>query len=68
MVEQQKKWITFRVSAQEMRAIEAYCSETSRTKTDVIRELIRKLPTYTHVAGDETHGNFNQMQPRDTHH
>ena len=46
-MKQQKEWITFRVSLQEMRAIETYCSQTKRTKTDVIRELIRRLPTYT---------------------
>lgn len=46
-MKQQKEWITFRVSLQEMRAIEAYCLQTKRTKTDVIRELIRRLPTYT---------------------
>lgn len=46
----QKQWITFKVSELEMRAIEAYCNQTQRTKTDVLRELIRKLPTYTNSS------------------
>lgn len=46
----QKQWITFKVSALEMRAIETYCNQTQRTKTDVLRELIRKLPTYTNLS------------------
>jgi len=29
-----------------MEALEAYCQQTQRTKTDVLRELIRKLETY----------------------
>jgi len=46
----QKQWITFKVSELEMRAIETYCTQTQRTKTDVLRELIRKLPTYTNLS------------------
>lgn len=42
-----KQWITFKVSELEMNALEAYCQQTQRTKTDVLRELIRRLPTYT---------------------
>lgn len=42
----QKEWITFKVSVLEMEALEAYCLKTQRTKTDVLRELIRKLETY----------------------
>jgi len=46
----QKQWITFKVSELEMRALEAYCTQTQRTKTDVLRELVRKLPTYTNSS------------------
>ncbi len=45
-----KQWITFKVSELEMTAIEAYCQQTQRTKTDVLREWIRKLPTYTNAS------------------
>ncbi len=45
-----KQWITFKVSETEMRAIEAYCRQTQRTKTDVLREFIRRLPTYTNSS------------------
>lgn len=46
----QKQWITVKVSDLEMTALEAYCQQTERTKTDVIRELLRKIPTYTNIA------------------
>ena len=47
MPKNQKSWITFKVPQQEMSAIETYCQQTKRTKTDVLRELIRGLSTYT---------------------
>lgn len=53
----QKQWITFKVSELEMRAIETYCSQTQRTKTDVLRELLRKLPTYTNSSTSHTTSN-----------
>lgn len=53
----QKQWITFKVSELEMRAIETYCSQTQRTKTDVLRELLRKLPTYTNSSNFDTTSN-----------
>ncbi|NJK30886.1 MAG: ribbon-helix-helix protein, CopG family [Acaryochloridaceae cyanobacterium CSU_3_4] len=33
-----------RLSAEEMKKLERYCKRTKRTKTDVIRELVRWLP------------------------
>jgi hypothetical protein len=52
-IQQKKQWITFRVSHLEMRAIEAYCLQTKRTKTDVLREMLRKLPTYNNINGEQ---------------
>ena len=46
VAKQQKQWITFKTSDLEMEALESYCQQTQRTKTDVLRELIRKLETY----------------------
>lgn len=45
-----KQWITFKVSDLEMVALESYCQQTQRTKTDVLRELIRNLPTYSNPS------------------
>jgi|GEM_PF-2748589 len=55
--QREKQWITFKVSASEMKAIEAYCEENKRTKTDVLRELIRQLPTFTNL---NTHSQNNK--------
>ena len=45
-----KQWITFKVSELEMHALETYCQQTQRTKTDLLREMIRKLPTYSEIG------------------
>jgi predicted DNA-binding protein len=38
------KILTVRVPDIEMERLDTYCAQTKRTKTDVIRELIRRLP------------------------
>lgn len=44
-----KKWavkrITVNLAAQESEKLEKYCHQTGRPATDIIRELIRSLPT-----------------------
>ncbi|MBW4684817.1 MAG: ribbon-helix-helix protein, CopG family [Komarekiella atlantica HA4396-MV6] len=37
------KRLDFRLPEQELKILEAYCSATHRSKTDVLRELIRGL-------------------------
>lgn len=44
-----KKWavkrLTVNLTSSELEKLELYCSKTGRPATDVIRELIRSLPT-----------------------
>lgn len=42
-----------------MQALEAYCQQTQRTKTDVLRDLIRGLPTYTNSRSTTRGFNLN---------
>ena len=42
-----KEWITIKISTLEMACLERFCQVNSRTKSDVVRELIRSLPTYS---------------------
>ncbi|MBO3463798.1 ribbon-helix-helix protein, CopG family [Aetokthonos hydrillicola Thurmond2011] len=48
-----KKWavkrITVNLAAQEAEKLEHYCQQTGRPATDVIRELIRGLPTSSNI-------------------
>jgi molybdopterin-binding protein len=36
-------WITFQASEEERQILEDYCDRTQRTKTDILRELVRSL-------------------------
>ena len=38
-----KKRLDFRIEESEFNLLEEYCAAVGRTKTDVLRELIRKL-------------------------
>jgi hypothetical protein len=40
-----KKRLDFRIEEFEFEILEEYCSAVGRTKTDVLRELIRELKT-----------------------
>jgi predicted DNA-binding protein len=35
--------LTIRIEESEMKALKAFCDQTGRTQTDVLREAIRKL-------------------------
>ncbi|MBW4619284.1 MAG: ribbon-helix-helix domain-containing protein [Cyanosarcina radialis HA8281-LM2] len=40
-----QKDLHIRLSVDEMKRLDRYCRRTKRTKTDVIRELVRQLPS-----------------------
>jgi hypothetical protein len=41
------KKMSVNVSEQEFQALEEYAQKDSRTKTEILREFIRTLPTYS---------------------
>lgn len=43
MPRKEQGWITFQSTAQERRILEEYCQQSQRTKTDILRELVRSL-------------------------
>lgn len=43
MPRKQQGWITFQSSQEEREILEQYCQETQRTKTEILRELVRGL-------------------------
>gem|GEM_PF-3067262 len=43
MPRKQQGWITFQCSTEELQFLELYCQRFQRTKTDVLRSLIRSL-------------------------
>ncbi|MBR8838319.1 MAG: hypothetical protein DSM106950_31035 [Stigonema ocellatum SAG 48.90 = DSM 106950] len=43
MPRKQQGWITFQCSTEERQLLDLYCQQSKRTKTDVLRSLIRSL-------------------------
>ncbi len=43
MPKKDQGWITFQSSAEERRLLEQYCQQSQRSKTEVLRELLRNL-------------------------
>jgi hypothetical protein len=43
MPRKEQGWITFQASSEERTLLERYCRQAQRTKTEVLRELIRSL-------------------------
>jgi len=41
-------WITFQASAEERRVLDDYCQRHQRSKTDILRELVRGLEEQNH--------------------
>ncbi len=43
MPRKQQGWITFQSSEEERQILEQYCQQSQRTKTEILRELVRNL-------------------------
>ena len=43
MPRKQQGWITFQSSEEEKKILEEYCQQSQRTKTEILRELVRSL-------------------------
>jgi hypothetical protein len=43
MPRKEQGWITFQSSREELQLLEQYCKRSQRTKTDVLRSLLRTL-------------------------
>ncbi len=43
MPRKQQGWITFQTSEEERQILEQYCQQSQRTKTEILRELVRSL-------------------------
>ncbi|HAN46995.1 MAG TPA: transporter [Cyanobacteria bacterium UBA8156] len=59
MPKKEQGWITFQSSAEERQILEQVCQQSQRSKTEVLRELIRQMgrslpPSRTELAGEPT--------------
>lgn len=44
MPRKEQGWITFQSSEEERQILEQYCQQSQRSKTEILRELVRNLP------------------------
>jgi molybdopterin-binding protein len=64
MPRKEQGWVTFQTSEEERKILEEFCENSQRTKTDILRELVRGLNKYSSPpislsnseAKIETHG------------
>ncbi len=47
MPRKEQGWITFQTSQEERKILEDFCKESQRTKTEILRELVRSLGNHS---------------------
>ncbi|MBW4614666.1 MAG: molybdopterin-binding protein [Desmonostoc vinosum HA7617-LM4] len=47
MPRKEQGWITFQTSEEERKLLEEFCQQSQRTKTEILRELVRGLNKYS---------------------
>jgi molybdopterin-binding protein len=50
MPRKEQGWITFQTSEEERKLLEEYCQQSQRTKTEILRELVRNLTKQSSFA------------------
>jgi molybdopterin-binding protein len=50
MPRKEQGWITFQTSEEERRILEEFCQQSQRTKTEILRELVRNLSQRSAVS------------------
>ncbi|HEY9672890.1 MAG TPA: molybdopterin-binding protein, partial [Waterburya sp.] len=76
MPRKQQGWITFQSSQEEQKILEQYCQQSQRTKTEILRELVRSLnqpsspsqppPTKPRITKDSGASEMEPSQPQPT--
>jgi molybdopterin-binding protein len=60
MPRKEQGWITFQSSEEERQILEHYCQQSQRTKTEILRELVRGL---SQAAAPSKHNQQSDEQP-----
>jgi molybdopterin-binding protein len=50
MPRKEQGWVTFQTSEEERKILEEFCNQSQRTKTEILRELVRGLSKYSSPA------------------
>ncbi|WP_353930704.1 molybdopterin-binding protein [Okeanomitos corallinicola TIOX110] len=60
MPRKEQGWVTFQTSEEERKILEEFCQHSQRTKTEILRELVRGL----HKQSEQTKSQISQQTPQ----
>jgi molybdopterin-binding protein len=52
MPRKEQGWVTFQTSEEERKILEDFCQQSQRTKTEILRELVRGLNKYSSLPNE----------------
>lgn len=58
MPRKEQGWITFQTSDEERKILEEFCQESQRTKTEILRELVRGLTKQSSIVSEDQDNNW----------
>ncbi|MEA5619148.1 TOBE domain-containing protein [Cronbergia sp. UHCC 0137] len=64
MPRKEQGWVTFQTSEEEKKILEEFCQNSQRTKTEILRELVRGLNKYSisPTIEEKTEPNIEEME------
>jgi molybdopterin-binding protein len=68
MPRKEQGWVTFQTSDEERKILEKYCQDSQRTKTEILRELVRGLNTLSSPPAEQLPTKQRQKKDADTPH
>ncbi|MCV3214678.1 molybdopterin-binding protein [Plectonema radiosum NIES-515] len=68
MPRKEQGWITFQTSDEERKILENFCQQSQRTKTEILRELVRSLNTLSSPPAGQLPTKQRQKNNADTAH
>ncbi|BAY99926.1 TOBE domain-containing protein [Tolypothrix tenuis PCC 7101] len=62
MPRKEQGWITFQTSPEEREILEEFCQESQRTKTEILRELVRSLNQHSSTSLSSPHKQDDEQE------
>ncbi|MBW4511633.1 MAG: molybdopterin-binding protein [Scytonematopsis contorta HA4267-MV1] len=56
MPRKEQGWVTFQTSEEERKILEEFCQQSQRTKTEILREMVRTLGKHSSLPSSTTEG------------
>lgn len=66
MPRKQQGWVTFQTSDEERQILEQYCQESQRSKTEILRELVRNLKASESSTAPSNQNQVVELTPQNS--